>query len=138
MRRGNWALALGIVLCIPACGTPTAPTAAPAPLPLFAITSPDAWPITADMEASTIYTWAEVKLCLGTTTNPPSGYPIHVRASMIDCGGVPAWGCFNGPQIEVVGAVYALALRHELTHLALYLAGREYGEQAPDMLRCEG
>lgn len=135
MKRGNAALALGILLCIPGCAAET--PAAPAPLPPFVVSSPDGWPITADMEASTPRTWAEVGLCLGVTVHPPPGYPIHVRRDMIDCGGVPAWGCFNGVQIEVTGAVYAMALRHEMTHLALYLAGREYGEAAPDMLRCE-
>jgi hypothetical protein len=137
MRQGNAALALGILLYIPTVGCTAASPVAPAPLPPFAISSPDGWPITADMEADTPRTWAEVGLCLGTHTNPPPGYPIHVRKDMIDCGGVPAWGCWNGPLIEVTGPVYSMALRHEMTHLALYLAGRDYGEQAPDLLRCE-
>jgi len=134
--RGNAALPLGILLYIAGCAAPAAPVT-PTRLPLFAVTSPDGWPITADMEADAPRIWAEAQLCLDALTNPPPGYPIHVRRDMISCGGVPAWGCFNGPTIEVTGAVYNMALRHELTHLALYLAGRDYGENAADMLRCE-
>jgi len=135
MRRGNGALALACFFVYPGCA---APVTAPSPaVPLFAVTSPDGWPIDATMEPSALRTWADVQLCVGSITNPPPGYPIHVRRDMISCGGVPAWGCFNGPMIEVTGGVYAMALRHEMTHLALYLAGRDYGEQAPDLLRCE-
>lgn len=133
MRR---ALALGVLLYIPGC-TAGNPLTTPAPLPPFIVSSPDGWPITAEMEASAAATWAAVEACVSATTNPPPGYPINVRRDMISCGGVAAWGCFSGPAIEVTGAVYGMALRHEMTHLALYLAGRDYGEGVADMLRCE-